>query len=119
VIEQTLSHVANSIALGVEAIAVLLVAYGAAEGFVRAVWHVIVRPEPGWRKGAWVDFGMWLLLGLQFALGADIIRSVIAPTWEDIGHLAAIAVIRTFLNYFLERDIAEAREREVVRAAGR
>ena len=48
---------------------------------------------------------MWLLLGLEFALAADIIGSVVSPTWEDIGQLGAIAVIRTFLNYFLEHDL--------------
>ena len=36
--------------------------------------------------------------------------TAIAPTWEDIGRLAAIAAIRTFLNFFLERDIIEARK---------
>jgi uncharacterized membrane protein len=51
---------------------------------------------------------MWLLLGLEFALAADIIASVISPTWEDIGQLGAIAVIRTFLNYFLEQDLEKA-----------
>ena len=45
------------------------------------------------------------LLGLEFELAADIIGSVVSPTWRDIGELAAIAVIRTFLNYFLERDL--------------
>ncbi|HUJ48201.1 MAG TPA: DUF1622 domain-containing protein, partial [Rhizomicrobium sp.] len=62
----------------------------------------------GWRTELFVQFGVWLLLGLQFALAADIVRSVIAPTWNDIGQLAAIAAIRTFLNYFLERDIENA-----------
>ena len=47
--------------------------------------------------------GVWLLLGLEFELAADIVRSVISPTWVEIGQLAAIAVIRTFLNYFLEK----------------
>ena len=37
---------------------------------------------------------MWLLLALEFELAADIIRSAIAPTWQDIGQLGAIAVIR-------------------------
>ena len=50
-------------------------------------------------------FGVWLLLGLEFELAADIIRSAIAPAWSDIGQLAAIGFIRTFLNYFLERDL--------------
>ena len=56
---------------------------------------------------------MWLLLGLEFALAADIIGSVVSPTWEDIGQLGAIAVIRTFLNYFLEHDLEKAERTEV------
>jgi uncharacterized membrane protein len=51
---------------------------------------------------------MWLLLGLEFELAADIIGSVVSPTWYDIGQLGAIAVIRTFLNYFLEKDLEHA-----------
>ena len=50
-------------------------------------------------------FASWILLSLEFALAADIVRTAIAPTWDDIGQLAAIAAIRTFLNYFLERDL--------------
>jgi uncharacterized membrane protein len=53
---------------------------------------------------------MWLLLGLEFELAADIIASVISPTWQDIGQLGAIAVIRTFLNFFLEKDLEAAQE---------
>ena len=50
---------------------------------------------------------MWLLLGLELELAADIIGSVVSPTYE-IGRLGAIAVIRTFLNYFLEKDLEHA-----------
>jgi uncharacterized membrane protein len=41
-------------------------------------------------------------------LAADVVRTVIAPTWMEIGQLAAIALIRTFLNFFLERDLEAA-----------
>jgi uncharacterized membrane protein len=51
-----------------------------------------------------------LILGLEYELAADVIRSAISPTWNEIGQLAAIAVIRTFLNYFLERDVEEFAE---------
>ena len=43
-----------------------------------------------------------------FELAADIVGSVISPTWMEIGQLGAIAVIRTFLNYFLEKDLEGA-----------
>jgi uncharacterized membrane protein len=108
--EQSLGELAEYIALIVESIAVGVVAFGAIEAFVRLFQPVFDWPPAmGWRKSIWVDFGMWLLLGLQFALAADIVRSVIAPTWEDLGFLAAIAAIRTLLNYFLEKEIEEAR----------
>ena len=93
----------------VEVAAVLVVAFGAAEAFVQLVpLAFFPRASHGARKAIWRRFGMWLLLGLEFALAADIIASVVSPTWEDIGQLGAIAVIRTFLNYFLEQDLEKA-----------
>ena len=62
------------------------------------------------RKEVFLRFGSWLILALEFELAADIIRSAIAPTWEQIGMLGAIAVIRTFLNFFLERDVENLME---------
>jgi uncharacterized membrane protein len=103
----------------VEIAAVLLIGYGAAEAFVNSLQHVFRHQrDDGWRKALFVRFGIWLMLGLEFALAADIVRSAISPTWNDIGQLAAIAAIRTFLNYFLERDLAtEAREVDKVQSA--
>ena len=90
----------------VEAAAVLIVAFGSLEALLK-VLLVMARPAAshGMRKAIWRRFGTWLLLGLEFALAADIIATVVSPTWDDIGELGAIAVIRTFLNYFLERDL--------------
>lgn len=107
--EEILKQVAIWTALAVEAAAVTLIAYGAGEALLTAGHHILRGCSiAGWRKQLFVRFGIWLILGLQFALAADIVRSVIAPTWTDIGQLAAIAAIRTFLNHFLERDLEEA-----------
>lgn len=51
----------------------------------------------------------FLAIALEFQLGADILSTAVAPSWEAIGKLAAIAVIRTALNYFLSRDMQEER----------
>jgi uncharacterized membrane protein len=109
--EETFVQLADFLGMLVEMAAVLIVAYGSIEAFVRLV-GVIARPRTthGMRKVIWRRFGMWLVLGLEFELAADIIASVIAPTWMDIGKLGAIAVIRTFLNYFLEQDLEGAAE---------
>jgi len=55
-------------------------------------------------------FAGWLVLALEFLLAADILRTAISPTWTDIGQLAAIAAIRTFLNYSLGHDLRHSPE---------
>ena len=59
-----------------------------------------------------VELGRWLIAGLTFMLAADILETMIETEWEGISRLAAIAAIRTFLNFFLERDMREMRETE-------
>ena len=49
--------------------------------------------------------GQWLAVGLEFELAADILRTAVTPTWNNIEQLIAIAALRTGLNYFLEREI--------------
>lgn len=56
--------------------------------------------------------GRWLALSLEFLLAADILRTAVAPTWNEIGQLAAIATIRTALNYFLQHEIDKSAERQ-------
>jgi len=57
-----------------------------------------------------LKYARWLAAGLTFQLAGDIVHTAVTPTWDDIGRLAATAVIRTFLTYFLERDIRDLRE---------
>ena len=111
--EELFSVWAGYIALFLEVAAVLIIAVGGVEavvGLIRPPYHDPKRPLLG-KKEVWVRLGVWLLLGLEFELGADIIRSAISPTWPQLGQLAAIAVIRKFLNYFLEKDIEKYAER--------
>jgi uncharacterized membrane protein len=64
------------------------------------------------KREVWLRYARVLVAGLTFQLAADIIETSITTDWEAVARLAAIAVIRTFLNYFLERDLAEVRERQ-------
>jgi uncharacterized membrane protein len=57
-------------------------------------------------------FGMWLALALEFQLGADILGTTVAPTLDSLTRLALIAVIRTFLNYFLGKELETELELE-------
>ena len=104
--EEFVALIARTAGTVIEGMAVLIVAFGSVDAFVRLMW-VIVTPTVthGERKAIWRRYGMWLLLGLEFELAADIIGSVLSPSWQELGQLGAIAVIRTFLNYFLEKDL--------------
>ncbi len=97
----------------IDAMALVLIALATAVVFVQAL-RLALRGHPTnvERRGVWLAYGRWLVAGLTMQLAADIIESSIYTDWDAIGQLAAIAVIRTFLNYFLERDIEEVRERQ-------
>ncbi len=111
--EELFQTTAQTVALILQAIAILMIFVGAMEAVYRTFWPWLQRQSTeNMRRDAWLVFARWLLLGLEFTLAADIVHTAIAPTWNDIGQLAAIAVIRTFLNFFLERDIENARRED-------
>ena len=98
----------------VEAAGAAIIFAGAVSAFARFV-RVAFRRE-GMAPFAQVrlDLGRFLVLGLEFQLAADILRTAVAPNFTSLAQLAAIAAIRTALNFFLGREIKE--ERELVRA---
>lgn len=67
--------------------------------------------EPGIKPKAEIRLalGRSLTVALEMLLAADVLKTAVAPTWNDIGQLAAIAAIRTLLNYFLEKELKGAR----------
>ena len=108
--EALFRELSQHVALALEAISVLMIAIGAVEALGRILVPLLRNAATqGRRRAAWLSLARWLVLGLEFMLAADIVRTAIAPSWDDIGMLASIAVIRTFLNYFLERDMESAR----------
>lgn len=107
-IEENFKEIAGFVALAIEAAAVFVVAFGAVQA-LSGVISLIVKRAADEMQGRviWLRFATWILLALEFALAADIVRTAVAPTWDDITKLAVIAAIRTMLNYFLAKDIAE------------
>ncbi len=107
-LEAQFGVIASYIALVIEAGAVLVVTFNALQALIAVVATAVGRGA-GEMQGReiWLRFATWILLGLEFALAADLVRTAVAPTWDDISKLAVIATIRTMLNYFLAKDIAE------------
>lgn len=109
------------LAMAVEGAAALVIGLAALQAVIRSLSTFLGRNNG--RGGAFrdrirFDLGRWLALGLEFELAADILRTAVAPTWNEIGQLAAIAVLRTLLNFFLQKEIdSSARRADVVNPA--
>jgi len=95
----------------IDALALVVIVVGTVEAFINGLRLMFSPPSGPGRRDVWLRYGHWLVAGLTFQLAADVIETSITTNWDAVGRLAAVAVIRTFLNYFLERDLTEIRER--------
>lgn len=93
-----------------------MIAYGALFALI-----CFVRNEIGRIRGGFTytelstirrNFGYYLLLGLEFLIASDIIRSILEPSLDDLAILGGIVVIRTVLTYFLNKEIEAAKKAE-------
>jgi uncharacterized membrane protein len=104
-VEQTLHLAAHYLALVLEALALLMIAIGAVEALIGIFRALVQHSIYAAKRVVWLEFARWLVAGLTFQLAADIVHTTVAPGWDEIGRVAAIAAIRTFLTFFLDRDI--------------
>jgi uncharacterized membrane protein len=93
--------------LGIEAMGALVILAGAALA-ARRLLRAGFRPGPEEFTAVRLTLARFLALALEFQLGADILSTAVAPGWEAIGKLGAIAVIRTALNWFLSKELQES-----------
>ncbi|HMF56951.1 MAG TPA: DUF1622 domain-containing protein [Pyrinomonadaceae bacterium] len=107
--ENTVSNAVQWLRLMVETVGALIIGLGvivAAYQFARA----LIPPQVESYNAIRLTLARYLALALEFQLGADILSTAIAPSWDRIGKLGAIAVIRTALNYFLTREMREEKK---------
>lgn len=103
--EETAKVIALYLSIAVEIAGALIIAIGLLK-FLWAYLGGLLRPSRHRSNSLLrVQFGGTLTISLELLLAADILRTAVAPTWDDIGKLAAIAAIRTALNYFLEKEL--------------
>ncbi len=108
--EQSLRDVVDVLVRLVEAAGALVIFVGAAFAAVRFVVTGARTRSAEAFVPVRLGLGRFLELGLEFQLASDVLRTAIAPSFREIGQLAAVAAIRTALNYFLGREIREERE---------
>jgi uncharacterized membrane protein len=110
--EHVVADVVGHLVTVVEACGAIIITVGAVWAFVRLMTTVVRSRRMAAIVPVRLGLGRALTMGLEFQLAADVLRTAVAPSFHDIGELAAIAAIRTALNYILSREIAEER-REV------
>ncbi len=105
-IEQTVINLVQWLKLVLETTGAIIIAMGV---FIAGyyLFRRFIPPEIGSYNRIRLILARYLALALEFQLGADILSTAIAPSWDQIGKLAAIAVIRTALNFFLSREMKE------------
>lgn len=102
---EIVKHISALVATCSELTAVVVITIGAVYAIGSALAALLRTGAPVQPLVVFRGFAGWLVLALEFLLAADILRTAISPTWTDIGQLAAIAAIRTFLNYSLAHDL--------------
>jgi uncharacterized membrane protein len=109
-LEDIIKQATLYLAAAIEASAGIIIGLAAIEATYRAVGlYFFFRQSPEESKETIrLRLGRWLALALEFELAADILRTAIAPTWSEVGLLAAIVVLRTVLNFFLQMEIEKA-----------
>lgn len=101
-----LATLAEALKLLLEAIALATVAVGLADSGRLAYRLLRERPASAFTDLR-IRFGSWLAIALEFQLGADIVATTVRPSAQALLQLGLVALIRTFLNFFLGRELAE------------
>ncbi|MDY7015778.1 MAG: DUF1622 domain-containing protein [Cyanobacteriota bacterium] len=109
-LERILFQIALLATFAVEGVGVIIIAFAVAMAVPK-----FVRSRGRLRRGRnlstiRLDLGLSLSLALEFLLAADILGTAVSPSWDAIAKLAAIAGIRTFLNFFLHQEVKELEE---------
>lgn len=106
-----LAGILEYISFGIGLIAFVIIIWGVIKGITEFIKAKILKHSTEKQKldllnSVRYDLGYHLLIALEFLIAADIIRTIIKPTLEELGILGAIVTIRVALSYFLHREIS-------------
>lgn len=109
-VEPAINAAVQWLRLAVEAVGAIVIGIGVVLAIYQLLTHFRNEQSTNFNEVR-LTLGKYLALALEFQVGADILSTAIAPSYEQIGKLGAIVVIRTLLNYFLTKELAGERRR--------
>lgn len=104
-IEETITSLVLWFIMAVELAGALLIVLGVALTVFRLV--LVFRRRAVEYEKARLTLARFLALALELQLAADLLATIVSPSWNQLGKLGAIAAIRTGLNYFLAREVKD------------
>ncbi|MFB2879365.1 DUF1622 domain-containing protein [Floridanema aerugineum] len=112
-VEIWVNPIVSYLAAGAEIAAAAIIGFGVFRSVFSYVSSLFYRSKKQFdsTESIRLRLGRTLVLGLEFTVAADILRTVVAPTRPDILNLATIVFLRTLLNYFLEQEIQQVEQR--------
>lgn len=108
-VEPTIINLVSWLKLFIELTGAVIISIGISLALYEFFRVLLSKKDEGYTKIRLL-LARYLALALEFQLGADILSTAISPSWDQIGKLGAIAIIRTALNYFLSREMEQERE---------
>lgn len=117
-IEELITQVMLWLKLGIETFGALVIGIGVFTA-VYQILRALVAPRAGVYYRIRLRLSRFLALALEFQLAADIVGTAVSPSWAQLGKLGVIAVLRTALNFFLEREMKDEEEEGSKSAAPR
>jgi len=99
--------VINSISFALNIIGALITIWGIVISLLEFLKKEITRRKEAIQlnEAIRIKLGSYLVLALEFFIAGDIVKTIITPSWQSLGILGAIVVIRTILSYFLTKDL--------------
>jgi uncharacterized membrane protein len=117
--EPFLEAASSYLSLALQTVAIVIVALGSIRALVGVARMAIAsRPSHAAQRAAWLDYARWLVVALTFQLAADIVNTSFSASWDEVGRLAVIAVVRTFLSYFLDREMEHTSKQQLADRPG-
>ena len=106
-----LTHFLDILATIISVTSLLIVTYGALVGIILFFINELKRFTGNYSmnniRKLRAIFGSYLLLGLEFLIASDILKTVLEPTLNELAILGGIVILRTILSVFLNREIKE------------
>jgi uncharacterized membrane protein len=103
----TFHNIINAISFALNIIGALITLWGILISLFAFLKKEFIRRQESFQlnEAIRIKLGSYLVLALEFFIAGDIVKTIITPTWESLGILGAIVVIRTILSYFLTKDL--------------